>query len=197
MRKDKVNLEKSCKDINCRIKNFCQQKGIGYIDNSNITENHLRMKKVNLNSKRNTAFAKNLINFVENWNESLKNLDFIKESSSVESSSTDCKSKSPISKDLDKNKSLRQFCKLYPKKIKITHIIINPIRNKLDLLSDQVKGNVDILMISETKIDKNSPTCQFEIDGFNTPFWAGMAQNGGDIMLYVREDLPVKFSVDW
>ena len=81
-------------------------------------------------------------------------MDFIKESSSVESSSTDCKSKSPISKDLDKNKSLRQFCKLYPKKIKITHIIINPIRNKLDLLSDQVKGNVDILMISETKIAK-------------------------------------------
>ena len=66
MRKVKVNLEKSCKDINCRIKNFCQQKGISYIDNSNITENHLRMKKVNLNSKWNTAFAKNLINFVEN-----------------------------------------------------------------------------------------------------------------------------------
>ena len=155
------------------------------------------MKKLNLNSKWNTAFAKNLINFIENWNESLKNSDFIKESSSVESSTTDCKSISPISKDLDKNKSLRQFCKLYPNKLKITHIIINPIRNKLDLLSDQVKGNVDILMISETKIDKNSPICQFEIDGFNTPFWDDMAQNGARIMLYVREDLPVKLSVDW
>ena len=78
-------------------------------------------------------------------------MDFIEQSSSVESSSTDCKSKSSISRDSDENKSLRQFCELYPNKIKVAHIIINSIRNKLDLLSNQVKGNVDILMISETK----------------------------------------------
>ena len=46
VRKDKVNLERGRKDINSRMKNFCQQKGIGYIDNSNFTENHLVMKKV-------------------------------------------------------------------------------------------------------------------------------------------------------
>ena len=44
VRKDKVNLERGRKDINSRMKNFSQQKGIGYIDNSNITENHLGMK---------------------------------------------------------------------------------------------------------------------------------------------------------
>ena len=66
VRKDKVNLERDRKHISSRIKNFCQQKGIGYIDNSNITENHLGMKKLHLNSKGNTEFAKNLINFVKN-----------------------------------------------------------------------------------------------------------------------------------
>ena len=66
VRKDKLNLERGHEDINSRMKNFCQQKGIGYIDNSNITENHLGMKNLQLNSKGNTAFAKNLINFTEN-----------------------------------------------------------------------------------------------------------------------------------
>ena len=66
VRKDKVNLERGRKDINSRMKNFCQQKGIGYIDNSNIIENHLGLKKLQLNSRGNTAFAKNLINFIEN-----------------------------------------------------------------------------------------------------------------------------------
>ena len=57
-----------------------------------------------------------------------------------------------------------QFCELYPNKIKIAHIIIDYKRNKLDLLSDQVKGNGDIFMISETKTDESFPVCQFEID---------------------------------
>ena len=78
-------------------------------------------------------------------------MDFIEELSSVESSSTDCKSESPISRDSDENKSLRQFCELYPK---TPHININSIRNKLHLLSDQAKGNVDTLMIFETKIER-------------------------------------------
>ena len=66
MRKDKVNLERSRKDVNSRMKNFCQQNGIGYMDNSNITENHFGVKKLHLNSKGNTAFAKNLTKFIEN-----------------------------------------------------------------------------------------------------------------------------------
>ena len=109
--------------------------------------------------------------------------------SSVECSSTDCKSKSPNS---DENKRLRQFCELYPNKFKIPHISINSLKNKLDLLSDQVKGNVDILMMSEIKIDESFSVCQFDIYGFNTPFRVDRDQKGGGIMLHVREDLPAK-----
>ena len=97
-------------------------------------------------------------------------MDFIEELSSVKISSTDCQSKSPISRDSGENKGLREFCELCPNKIEIVHIIINSIRKKLDLLSDQVKGNADILMISEIKIDESFLVYQFEIDGFNTPF---------------------------
>ena len=107
------------------------------------------------------------------------------------------KSNSPISRDSDENKSLMQFCELYPNKIKIAHIIIDYKRNKLDLLSDQVKGNGDIFMISETKTDESFPVCQFEIDWFSTPFRVDRDQKVGGIMLYFREDLPEKLlSID-
>ena len=32
------------------------------------------------------------------------------------------------------------------------HLNINSLRNKFDALVDQIKGNVDILLISETKL---------------------------------------------
>ena len=52
-------------------------------------------------------------------------------------------------------------------------------------------------MISETKIDESFPVCQFEIDGFNTPFRVDKDQKGGGIMLYVREYLKAKLlSID-
>ena len=41
------------------------------------------------------------------------------------------------------------------------HLNINSLRNKLDLLSEQVKGFIDILMVSETKLDDSFPEGQF------------------------------------
>ena len=41
------------------------------------------------------------------------------------------------------------------------HLNINSIRNKFELLSYLIGGKVDILLISETKIDSTFPTSQF------------------------------------
>ena len=46
-------------------------------------------------------------------------------------------------------------------KIVVGHLNINSIRNKFDFLAHQVKGNIDILMISETKLDESFPPSQF------------------------------------
>ena len=46
-------------------------------------------------------------------------------------------------------------------KIVVGHLNINSIRNKFDFLAHQVKGHIDILMISETKLDKSFPPSQF------------------------------------
>ena len=67
---------------------------------------------------------------------------------------------------------------------------INSLRNKFGLLKDQIKGNIDILMISEIKIDDTFPHGQFFIEGFSTPYRLDRDLNGGGILLYVREDIP-------
>ena len=43
-RKDKKNLDQNVTETNKRLKNYCHQKDIGYIDNSNITEDSLGIK---------------------------------------------------------------------------------------------------------------------------------------------------------
>ena len=51
-----------------------------------------------------------------------------------------------------------------------------------------VKDNVDILLISETKIDSSFPTAQFNMNGFTT-YRRDRNINGGGIILFVREDI--------
>ena len=65
-RKDKKNLDKNVTETNKRLKNYCRQKDIGYIDNSNITEDSLGIKKLHLNRKGNSFFAKNLLKYLNN-----------------------------------------------------------------------------------------------------------------------------------
>ena len=48
------------------------------------------------------------------------------------------------------------------------HININSIRYKFDQLVYGVKGKVDVLMITETKLDDSFPTMQFNIEGYHT-----------------------------
>ena len=48
-------------------------------------------------------------------------------------------------------------------------ININSIRYKFDSLVSALMKNIDILMISETKIDSSFPTAQFSIDGYSPP----------------------------
>ena len=74
----------------------------------------------------------------------------------------------------------------------IGQININSIRKKIELLSEAVFGNIDILMVSETKIDMAFPTSQFIIQDFAAPFRLDRTNTGGGILVYVRDDIPSK-----
>ena len=75
-------------------------------------------------------------------------------------------------------------------KIVIGHLNINSIRNKFDFLAHQVKGNTDILMLSEIKLDESFLPKQILLDG--VPFRFDRDENGSGILLYIIEDKPSK-----
>ena len=64
-------------------------------------------------------------------------------------------------------------------RIVISHININSIRNKFELLAEAVLGNLGILMVIETKIDESFPTSQFIISGFTSPYRFDRPKDGG------------------
>ena len=55
-------------------------------------------------------------------------------------------------------------------RIKIGKLSISSIRKKFDLFVLDVVRNLDILLISETKIGRSFSEAQFEINGFATPY---------------------------
>ena len=74
-------------------------------------------------------------------------------------------------------------------KLIFANLNINSIRNRFEELISQVKCTVDVLMISETKIDDSFPIANFLIDGFGQPYRIDRNSSGGGINLYVRKDI--------
>ena len=72
------------------------------------------------------------------------------------------------------------------------HLNVNSLRNKFDTQMDMVLGNIDIIFISETKIDNTFPSSQFMVDGLSKPIRLDRNDKCGGIMLFMREDIPCK-----
>ena len=63
-RKDKKDLDKKVVEVNSRLKNFCAQKNINFIDNTIVKEEHLGNKKLHLNKRGNTVLVNNLLKYL-------------------------------------------------------------------------------------------------------------------------------------
>ena len=72
----------------------------------------------------------------------------------------------------------------------IGQLNINSFRNKFEALKVIIQGNLDILIITESKLDDSFPTNQFIIEGYSPPFRVDRNKNGGGVIIYVREDIP-------
>ena len=57
-----------------------------------------------------------------------------------------------------------------------------------------VTEEIDILMITETKLDESFSASQFSIQGFCTPFRLDRIKNGGGILLYIRSNITTKLN---
>ena len=76
-------------------------------------------------------------------------------------------------------------------KVLIGHININSLRNKFELLSE-IRDKIDLLMISETKLNSSFPNAQFYMKSYSKPYRLDRNRKGGGIILYVREDIRLK-----
>ena len=77
-------------------------------------------------------------------------------------------------------------------KVLIGNINVNSIRNKFEQLKELILKYVDVLIITETKLDDTFPSAQFIIEGFSEPFRRDRNRNGGGVMIYVRHGIPCR-----
>ena len=89
-------------------------------------------------------------------------------------------------------KKYNEIRKKNPNRIIIAHLNISSIRNKFEILKEVVGNKIDVLLISETKLDNPFPLNQFILEGFTPPHRIDRTAHGGGLMLLVREDIPSK-----
>ena len=79
-----------------------------------------------------------------------------------------------------------------PKNIIFSYININLIHNKFENLCDIVGNNVDVLSISEAKIDSSLPNAQFLLSGFHETLRLDINYRSGGLFVYKKVSLPSK-----
>ena len=89
----------------------------------------------------------------------------------------------------NENNLLKNLRLKNPNKVIIGHININSLRNKFQLLTEMVRDKVDLLMISETKLDSSFPNNQFYMKSYSKPY---RPDKTSMTSLYVKEDIPSK-----
>ena len=55
-----------------------------------------------------------------------------------------------------------------------------------------VQNRIDILLVSETKIDDSFPIVQFSLNGYTEPYRLDRNTHGGGLLLYIRNDINTK-----
>ncbi|MCG8048538.1 MAG: reverse transcriptase domain-containing protein [Candidatus Thiodiazotropha endolucinida] len=80
--------------------------------------------------------------------------------------------------------------------IKIAHVNINSIRNKVDLLYTELH-DYDIICVSETKLNPSISTSDLEINGFYPPVRKDrQSNNGGGLIIYIKRNILFKQRLD-
>ena len=79
-----------------------------------------------------------------------------------------------------------------PNRLIFAYTDINSFRNKLEMLQDIIGNSIDVLLISETKLDTSLPSSSFILYGFTPPYRLDRTQHGRSIIVFIREDIPSK-----
>ena len=61
------NVDKNVAETNKRLRNYCHQENVEYIDNKNIKEDSSGVQKLHLNHKSNSFIANYLLKYLNVW----------------------------------------------------------------------------------------------------------------------------------
>ena len=84
-----------------------------------------------------------------------------------------------------------------PRNIIFSYININSIQNKFDNLCDLISKNVDILSVTENKLDPSFPNSQFLIPGFHEPMRLDITSKRGRMLVYTKSSLPSRITFNF
>ena len=79
-----------------------------------------------------------------------------------------------------------------PEKLIFGNLNINSVYPKFDQMKFSLQRKVDILILTETKLDESFPTTQFLIEGYSKPFRLGRNRNGGGYLFILEKIYLVK-----
>ena len=88
--------------------------------------------------------------------------------------------------EVDPSQVLRNLKIKNINRLVIGHLNINSIRRKFDSLKTIVDSNIDILVITETKLDESFPINMFDIEGYMSPFRQDKNINSGGVLICQR-----------
>ena len=78
----------------------------------------------------------------------------------------------------------------YPKNVIRSYININSIRNQLNSLEILINKTVEVLAISESKLDSSFPNSQFALWVYKKPYRLDLSYNSGGLLVYPNNDIP-------
>ena len=74
----------------------------------------------------------------------------------------------------------------------MSHPNINSVKNKSEALTYIIDNNLDLLPISETKLDDSFLIAQFHLKGFSVPYGYNRNVKSVGLLLYIRKDIQSK-----
>ena len=131
VQKDIKDIDKEVLDTNPRLRNFCNQKNIDYIDSTSIKEDLQGNKKLHLNKGGHSVLAKNLLRYLRS--KYLENINF----NCFTESYDEYKSRNLSEDSTDSyEENLKDISKKILQNIVIDQVNINSLRNKFDMLAE-------------------------------------------------------------
>ena len=162
------NLNNKATEVNNHLVLICAERNILFISHSESIDSSKYLNK----SKLHLNFAKNFSSFLTkfDWQQQQKidlptsvHLNSERESHAKETLESNVSYNNLTSPE----EQLHNLRLKSPSRLICSHLNINSLRNKFDLVANIVKDKIDILMISETKLDSSFSKGQSNLNGFS------------------------------